>query len=642
MKSNRAAIRLTLTIVVSLCLLLSGCNPRLTAAPTLTATSVPATILPTYTAVSTLAPSPTSPAVALPALTLEPANFYFSLDGQPAFILSRNLTGNTKDDFSSLLEWAHQGDTRVIRIHIITGWGVPWINRDWSINEQWAQDWDGFFDQAQADGIFIIPVFGVWADWNDGKPADVYHFWQYNPLNVANSGPLTSPTGLFQTDSDTQKHWMAWVQAMVKRWQGRQNIAAWEIFSEINLASGALGDTDAKGAVSETAAVDFTNKAAAIIRAADTSHRPVTLSLAVGAPFTDEWAKFYENNTLDFIEIHPYSDQLDRELVSDIQKNIIRYNRPVMIGESGLWSMAHNANASIGIEHAIWAGLVSGAMNGRALWENDGYALYSSKNPTDAMQFMQSYATTGLPVARFVDGIDFTGFQPLNSVSSSGVWGAAVGNERSIIGWYRDADSEPPDWNLQPLISKQTVSLTVPGSATSWKVDFYNTKDGTTILGSGSVTRIGNIVNISLPDFQDDIAFKMTAQAGTASTSTHASTSAPAIVTTDTISGTWSGTISNTTKTFSTPVKLSIQAGCRTGTVCGTFSAPQISCSGDLYLQAISAQTFFFLEQNASGSSSCQSGGYEQLQLLADGTLSSSYLITPGSAASSTGILKKP
>jgi hypothetical protein len=195
---------------------------------------------------------------------------------------------------------------------------------------------------------------------------------------------------------------------------------------------------------------------------------------------------------------------------------------------------------------------------------------------------------------------------------------------------------------LQPVVSKQSVTVTVPGNASNWKVDFYSTRDGTTILSSVTVSRTGSTVTMPLPDFQDDIAFKMTAQAGTAYISTQVPTSAPAAVNTNAIAGTWSGTIANSTGTFSTPVKLSIQAGCQPGKVCGTFSAPQLSCNGDLFLQTINAETFLFQEQNVSGSASCLSGGIEQLQLMADGTLAYGYLTSPGSEATSTGILKHP
>jgi hypothetical protein len=77
-----------------------------------------------------------------------------------------------------------------------------------------------------------------------------------------------------------------------------------------------------------------------------------------------------------------------------------------------------------------------------------------------------------------------------------------------VLGWYRDASCEPPNWNLQPVISKQTVTLTVPGTAANWRVDFYSTQDGTNQLGSIFVTRTGQAITIALPDFQDDIAFK--------------------------------------------------------------------------------------------------------------------------------------
>jgi hypothetical protein len=497
---------ITIFVVLNALSILSSCVPSPTATSTLSPTTIPRT---TSSPTATIAPTVTNTPVPFPVFTLSPGDFYFSIDGKQSFLLSRNITGKTQDDFYTLLEWAHRGGTKVIRIHLTHGWwGDPWINRDWSVNEKWARDWDGFFEQAQADGIYVIPVFGVWADWNNGKPAD-FHFWQYNPLNVANGGPLTTPTGLFQSDSDTQMHWLTWVQTLVERWQGRKNIAAWEIFSEINLASGVPGDTDAQGGVSETTAVDFTKKAAKIIQATDKNHHLVTLSLAVGASFTNEWAKFYELETLDFIEIHPYSDKLDRELVADVRQQLVRYKIPVMIGESGLWSMDNNTNAMIGIQHAIWAGLVSGAMNGRAFWGVDGYAFYDTNNRSDAVAFMQKYAATELSVVNFAKGVDFSGFQPLTSTSSSGIWGAAVGNKKMVFGWYRDANSEPPNWNLRPVISKQTVTINVPGTTTNWKIDFYNTKTGTDIVSSILVTRKGNIVTLTLPDFTDDMAFKM-------------------------------------------------------------------------------------------------------------------------------------
>jgi len=510
-------------LIVLASLPISSCAPKATPTAStivMTPTQAPAVSSPTQAPVTPAVPSaipssaatanPTPTPVPLQPFSLKPGDFYFSVDGQNQFTLSRNLTGKTQEDFDTILEWAHKGGTKLIRLHLTHGWwGDPWIQKDWTVNEKWAQDWDGFFNRAQANGISVIPVFGVWADWNTGTPDWGSALWMYNPLNPANGGPLDQPQELFLAGSATQNLWMQWLKTLVERWQARNNIAAWEIFSEINIASGASGHMDPKGGVDEPSGVDFTNRAVKIIQEADPQHRPITLSLAGVYSENEEWAEFYRLNNLDFIEIHPYNDKLDRELIKDIRSKLVKYQKPVMIGESGLWSMAHNARAETGIQHAIWAGLVSGAMNGRALWDNDGYAIYSISNRADAIQFMQGYATAEKPAADFARNIDFTGYKPIKSTSSSGVWGAALGSENSAIGWFRDAACEPPNWDLQPILSGQTVTLTVPGSNPSWRVDFFDTRTGTTLLASSTVARTGQTLLIQLPDFQDAIAFKM-------------------------------------------------------------------------------------------------------------------------------------
>jgi len=626
MKSSSDAIHVILTIMVSLCFLLSGCTPNATVAPTSAATSPPTTILPTDTTIST--PTQTAPATAIaisfPSLTLKPGDFYFSVDGQTSFIFSRNIAGYQLVDYETFLDWSRAGGSKFARIQLDSlGMGYT---KTGEVDQSWAVQWDQVFDKAQADGIYILPVFSGWFDWNAGSG---YSTWKSNPLNQANGGPVKTPAELFQKGSATQAMWMQWMQSLVKRWQGRKNILAWVIFSEVNLASG----------VTEPSGIDFVNTAAALIRAADPT-RPVTASQAD----TGTWPNFYRSTAIDFINIHPYppSAQLDRHIISGVRDYLSIYKRPVLIGESGLnaatpdnaeGKITVSQNARLGIQHAIWAGVVSGAMNGRALYWEDSFGIYFTSL---GIPWMQKYETDELPAVNFVSGVDFSGFHPLASAASSGIWGAAVGNEKMVLGWYRDATSEPPDWPLQPVVSKQAVILTVPSSAASWKMDFYSTKDGTTVLGSVSVVSKGDTLAIALPDFQDDIAFKVTAQVGTVSTP------APAALSTDVIAGTWNGTITNSAGTFSTPVKLSIQAGCQAGKICGTFSAPQLTCNGDLFLQAIDGGTFLFQEQNVSGSASCKSGGYEQLQLLAGGRLSYEYLTAPGSDASSTGMLKNP
>lgn len=494
MEIKRKIWPLLLGMIVVADLILASCSPKPTAAPTLIqpfASAIPPTD--TITATSTMAPSPTATPIPFPALTLKPGDFYFSVDGRTSFIFSRNVAGYQQSQYDTFLNWTKAGGSRFVRIQL-DSWGMGYTSTG-SVDPNWAAQWDRIFDIAQADGIYILPVFSGWFDWNSGTG---YSTWKSNPLNQANGGPVKSPAELFQKGSATQAIWLAWMQALVQRWQGRKNILGWEIFSEVNLASG----------TTESSGIDFVNSAATLIRATD-STRPVTASLAdVG-----NWPDFYKKANIDFINTHPYppSAQLDRNIISVVRKAIATYNRPVLIGESGLNADTpdnYPPKAEIGVRHAIWAAVVSGAMNGRALYWEDSFGIYF---PNLGMPWMQKYETEELPAAIFVNGVDFSGFKPLMSTSSSGVWGAAVGNEKMVLGWYRDTISEPPDWPLEPIVSKQMVSLTVPGSASSWKVDFYNTKDGTTILSSVTITRKGDTITILLPDFQDDIAFKASA-----------------------------------------------------------------------------------------------------------------------------------
>jgi hypothetical protein len=502
-QSNNFICIFTLIILASL--ILSGCSPKATAAPTATATSKPMRVPLTNTVI--LNPIQTATFIAtsipIPAITLKPGDFFFSVDGKTSFIFSRNIAGYQPVDYDTFLDWSKAGGSRVARIQLDSlGMGYT---KTGEVDLRWVAQWDQVFDKAQADGIYILPVFSGWFDWNAGTG---YSTWKSNPLNQANGGPVKTPDELFQKGSATQNLWMQWIQSLVKRWQGRKNILAWEIFSEVNLASG----------VTEPSGIDFVNTAATLIRAADPT-RPVTASMAD----TGTWPNFYRNTTIDFINIHPYppSGQLDRQIISGVRNYINAYQRPVLIGESGLNASTPDSadgkitiakNASLGIQHAIWAAVVSGAMNGRALYWEDSFGIYF---PTLGIPWMQKYETEELPAVNFVNGVDFSGFQPLTSISSPGVWGAAVGNEKMALGWYRDAGSEPPSWTVQPVVSKQTVTITFSGKASNWKVDFYNTRDGTTILSSVTVSRTGSTVKIPLPDFQDDIAFKMTAGMGT-------------------------------------------------------------------------------------------------------------------------------
>ncbi len=499
-KRSFASCFIAITVLFSF---FSACRTRQVTPTTAIPSSTPQPIL-TDTSLPAKTQTATSVSTSLPKITLKPGDMYFSIDGKQSFLFSRNITGQDIEnlsDFKLFFDYTQAAGDHFARLQI-DNLG-PFFTSDGDVNESMLSKWDRVFDMASERGLYIVPAFGVWIWWNQ----DV--LWKDNPLNVAKGGPARSPGELFKSDSETQARWLKFVRKLVEHWGARENILAWEIFSEINLTHGSSDDN----------APDFIEPAAAVIRAVDPRRRPVTVSLC------DEcgvWSNANRSEVIDFIQVHPYpvNGQLDREIITMVKQRMRDFKRPVLIGESGLTGIdpdpfKHQPNASSGIRHAIWADIVSGAMNGRALWDQDSYTIYDSYwkgHPyEDILKFVEMYSQLEMPAVKFVRDVDFAGFQPLtvDLPAVTQVWGAAVGNEKMVIGWFRDAGCEPPNWPLQPVISGHIVAVTVPGSASEWKVDFYDTKTGITITSSTTTIRQGDKIMVLLPDLTDDIAFKM-------------------------------------------------------------------------------------------------------------------------------------
>ena len=262
------------------------------------------------------------------------------------------------------------------------------------------------------------------------------------------------------------------------------------------------------GAAMRTRAPGVTYGAPRVMTRAPFS-RPVTAALSgVG-----EWPQLFASPALDCIQVHPYADgqrgNLDELILASVRERLRRYGKPVFIGESGLDSrgardgLANAPRASVGIRHALWAALVSGAMNGRMLGWEDGYDRYQQ------LDLRAKHASAAKPVAAFASGMDFTGFRPVAVTLPHELKGAALGNEHSVIAWFRDARCEAPDWPVR-TVAAQRVTLTASGAARDWAVEFFETAS-TRRVGDGKAHRKDNVVHVELPAFEGSVALKLTA-----------------------------------------------------------------------------------------------------------------------------------
>ena len=434
----------------------------------------------------------------LAEITFQRGDLFFRVSGKPSILLGRNPTGWLLEQYQTLLGWAGESGEKIILFHVTIGRRLP--GPPGEVDEDWAVWCENIFDMAAHNGLYVLPGFAVWSDWNDGSTNQgTLHFWDQNPYSKALGGPASSPTELLQ-DTETQRLWLQWLGKLVARWQDRPNILGWEIFSELDLITNATED----------ASVDFVQKASKVIRAADKRARPVTAALAG----IRDWPKLSRSDAIDFLQVHPYADggtfngNLDDLILFSVRQQLGRYGRPVFIGEGGLSAAAPVGTltvaprAFVGIKQAIWASAVSGSMVGRMLWFEDGYDQYHG------IDLRSKYKDASVPVARFLQDVDPSGFQPINIALGDSLKGTALGNDRLALGWVRDVRSAAPDWPTR-LLQSLTVSVSPPGPSQEWVVEFYDTDSGEPIR-SLSVQRGSNGgVPIALPPFEGSIAFKM-------------------------------------------------------------------------------------------------------------------------------------
>jgi hypothetical protein len=437
-----------------------------------------------------------------PWLTLPPGNRYFETGGRSAPIILRNVTAGTVARFDPLFAAARAAGTNVVRLQLTQGFGYQTlgIEANGAVREDWARSWESVIDAAAEAGLAVIPVFGIWGDWNDGTPDLGWTHFDANPLNRANGGPAATPAELF-AESETQRLWLEWLSTLVERWNPRQNVIAWEIFSELDLATGAT----------EENATAFAERATDVIRTKDSATRPVLAStsdlpLIGGKPWTQLWA----SRANDLVSLHVYDKDLDRVAVQRVRSVLALTDKPVFLGESGLSAAAPDGTtltsaprAPVGLRNAIWAELFSGAANARGLYWEDGYALYypASGSPlVDAMNDLER------PAVEWLANRDFVGVQPLQVTATGALFGVALGTADHVLGWLRNDLLRAPTWDAASL-SDASAEVAVPGAPDGTWVVTLTSVDGAP-LGDVVGTSVGESLRFDVPGPFDAAAFE--------------------------------------------------------------------------------------------------------------------------------------
>ena len=76
-------------------------------------------------------------------------------------------------------------------------------------------------------------------------------------------------------------------------------------------------------------------------------------------------------------------------------------------------------------------------------------------------------------------------------------------SDKLIVGWFRDAQCDPPNWPVRSLKGESVVLPQAAGKR--WSVQFYNTLTGKPLGAAVTVDRLQGL-GIALPEFSESIA----------------------------------------------------------------------------------------------------------------------------------------
>ncbi|MFL5308034.1 MAG: hypothetical protein ACJ8F1_22655 [Polyangia bacterium] len=416
--------------------------------------------------------------------TLAPGDRYFETGGRLAPLFLRNVSAPSPGELSPLLADARAAGTTVVRLQLTQGFGYETlgITSAGGVLAPFATAWDAVISDAAARGLAVIPVFAIWGDWNDGTPALGWTHFDANPLNTTKGGPAAAPADLFVEGSETQRRWLGWLSALVARWSARPNILAWETFSELDLATGANQEN----------ATAFARHARDVVRAADPQARPVFASTS-DLPLISRqpWRDFWASDATDIVSLHTYDADLDRAVVARATAALQITNKPVLLGESGLDAAAPDGTtittstgAAVGLESAIWAELFSGVATARALYWEDGYAVYY---PASGLPLVRARKDLERRASAWLADKDLRGLAPLAISGAPALFGVALGGQDRVLGWARNDRLASPSWNAAPL-DAANVAVTLPSGAAngSWTIELTLPDDGTSATVEGA------------------------------------------------------------------------------------------------------------------------------------------------------------
>jgi hypothetical protein len=420
---------------------------------------------------------------------------YFSFDdGSFYYPLGQNVGWDSDENYKKIfaaMDASHQN------------WSRIWMS-NWSFGLEWkemgffrglgnynlvnAERLDRLLELADKHGIYLQLVF----DFHGAFSSKVNPEWMNNPYNKANGGLLAKADD-FWTDPQARELYKRRLRYTVARWGYSPNVMAWEFFNEINFSDNFEPEK-------ETA---WLKDMSAWLKSIDPHKHMITTS------YYDYYnKKTYELPTIDYTQYHAYQKRVVKTMQTVVER-FRRFEKPFFFAEFG-------GDSKDGVDDAdkkgifLHAGLWSQAMqptggNAMPWWWNTHIA------PNDLYYHWQA-------LGEYLAGIDRRN-QNWETVREEWVIQRRLGLDEKLIfqglrsnelmlGWIADSRAfRAEDGGSIKDWSKIQFKVQMPKDGL-FSVEYWDTIKGTVISQTEMRSREGRL-DLTLPDFKNDIAFKV-------------------------------------------------------------------------------------------------------------------------------------
>ncbi len=346
--------------------------------------------------------------------------------------------------------------------------------------------------ECERRGIYFQLTFEMTVWWQTRRK----HRWTRNPYNAANGGPCRTPQEYF-TSERARELVRRRLRYSVARWGWSMNLAAWELWNEVDNNEGF--DPAANQA--------WHREMAAYLKSVDPWRHLVTTS----------WRdpRMFALPDIDVVQAHSYWDaeyDAAQYALQDTGHLMRRFGKPFFFGEQGVEDPAAAARLDPEGRHfhdALWATALSGAAGAGLYWWWHNYV--------EPLDLYRHY----LPLARFLKDEDLparawspAGLSRPNLPVSLRVYGL-TSPDRALL-WIHDPLSfRISGGRVERGADQSAASVNVTGLADGgYSVEWWDTLRGEVLrTDSGRVRaadHFGYGLQLKPPPFRGDIAAKVT------------------------------------------------------------------------------------------------------------------------------------